>query len=303
MSNNSQQGVCPFIGLVNERTVMLSETSEIHRCYAPLLPRKPDGDEQQRFCLSANHVQCKYFTSADSTSLDSEPITQSVVAQFVSGSRKTLRHGWMVMAIFSVLIIVGASIVVINAFALPGATEPERSTPTKTAQGVDPGTPVPVVTESVATNQPTPGVELILIPTSTPTADGRTPTSRAVSTVTPLNGGEIYRLSPKRSDVAWWRTNDPRRNYVGDSYLYAGNREDDSYVSAVRFDLAEVPRGAPIGEAVFQLTGLRQDQLVSDGGGRWLAQLLPESSLEDIAAADFLTAYSAPASNLSRSAE
>ncbi|MEZ4583229.1 MAG: hypothetical protein R3A10_16615 [Caldilineaceae bacterium] len=43
MTNESQQGLCPLLGLVADRSVMLSGVSDHHRCYANSLPAQADG--------------------------------------------------------------------------------------------------------------------------------------------------------------------------------------------------------------------------------------------------------------------
>ncbi len=329
MPNDSHHNsVCPYIGLVNDPTVMLSQATDAHRCYAPLLPRKPDEGEQQQYCLSSQYTQCKFFIEVDTSERDSSAVVQAGNRSGNAERPTYRRYGWIVLALASALIVIAASAVVINALvpssmrdtdSEPGSLEsaltivdesagsaalaqPEIATVTLSLPDAGVNEPVPAPSEDITGSQSSSNSsQLILVPTSTPVpvngaGDERASEgNQASQSLTPISGGELFTLRPSGNDVGWWRTNDPRRNYIGDSFLYAGNRDGDSYISAVRFELADVQRGAIIETAELHLTGLRQDQLVTDGGGSWLVQMLPESSFEEMASADFLTAYSAPA--------
>jgi hypothetical protein len=109
-------------------------------------------------------------------------------------------------------------------------------------------------------------------------------------------GGQVFLLGSSPGNAGWWKDQDTQRNHLGDSYLYAGTYGGETFISAVRFDLTRVPRGAPIREAQLRLTGLRQDQFQANAKGAWLVQLVPQSSMDLFGPADFLTMLSAPAS-------
>ena len=55
---------CPFMGLETDGSIMLSEPSPSHRCYAIDNARTPRLDFQARYCLSRDHVQCATFQAA-----------------------------------------------------------------------------------------------------------------------------------------------------------------------------------------------------------------------------------------------
>ena len=151
--------------------------------------------------------------------------------------------------------------------------------------------------------EPTPVIKL---PTPTPeniTATPLLPTSAPSATVLPLTstptpepGSRTLVLTPKAGDVGWWASNDSRGGHLGDSFLYAGYFDDDVFASAVRLDLRQVPRGAPIRDAVLHLTGLQDDRLSpsADDGG-WTVQFLPPEEFKDFARGDFQSLYNAPA--------
>jgi hypothetical protein len=155
---------------------------------------------------------------------------------------------------------------------------------------------------------PTPTLESItatpLVPTPTLRASALPPaavtsiatTALPASTPTPEPGGRTVVLTPKAGDVGWWASSDPRGGHLGDSFLYTGNFDDEVFASAVRLDLRLVPRGAPIREAVLELTGLRDDRLGTTGeGDGWTVQFLPPQEFKDFARGDFQSLYNAPA--------
>ena len=103
-------------------------------------------------------------------------------------------------------------------------------------------------------------------------------------------------LAPKAGDVGWWVSSDPRGGNLGDSFLYTGYFDNEVFASAVRLDLRQVPRGAPILDATLKLTGLRDDRLGTTGdGGEWTVQFLPPEEFKDFAGGDFQSLYNAPA--------
>ena len=118
-------------------------------------------------------------------------------------------------------------------------------------------------------------------------------------TAAPEPGSRILALAPKAGSAGWWTGSEARGNHLGDSYLYAGHFDGQPFISAIIFDLAGVPRGAPINEAALRLTGLQADRFDAGAGGTWTVQLLAAESFKDLAdgpaRADFQQIYSAPA--------
>ena len=108
----------------------------------------------------------------------------------------------------------------------------------------------------------------------------------------------MLELAPKSGSAGWWTGGETRGNHLGDSFLYAGYFEGHPFVSAVLFDLASVPRGAPIRDATLRLTGLQADRFDPGAGGTWSVQLLSPKALQDAAdnpaRADFRTLFNAP---------
>jgi hypothetical protein len=105
-----------------------------------------------------------------------------------------------------------------------------------------------------------------------------------------------YLVTPLRNEVAWWSSNGSTTGEVGDSYLWAGRAGQAELLSAVRFDLSRVPRGAPLLDGQLLLTGLDGNRLDREGDTLFRVQFIAENELASLSGADFLTIYGAPAS-------
>lgn len=114
----------------------------------------------------------------------------------------------------------------------------------------------------------------------------------------PPTDGRIIAIKPQLDNAGWWVSDDPERNHLGDSYLYAGKFENREYISAIRFNLREVARGAEILGATIELTGLRSDRLNTEAKAVWYLELIAESKFQGFSRAEFLTARSAAADHL-----
>lgn len=161
--------------------------------------------------------------------------------------------------------------------------------PTATPLLLEPGvvavSPVPFATLPVTL---TPEGERTPTPTPHPIA-------QSVATPTPEAGGRVLTLSPGSGDVGWWSSEQGRRANIGDSFLYAGHFDNQVFVAAARWDISRVPRGAPIRQAIVNLTGLQADRLRPDAGGFWTLQLLATEKMAEFARSDFQTVFNAPA--------
>ncbi|MDQ3248610.1 MAG: hypothetical protein M3Q45_05310, partial [Chloroflexota bacterium] len=174
-------------------------------------------------------------------------------------------------------------------------TSDAASTIVNSANGAD--TPTTIENSLTITSAPV-AVQLILEPSATPsvTLAAVTLSGERFFTPTPEPGGQVFYLNPNPGNVGWWVSNDPRRAYLGDSFLYAGVLGNDTRVAAAHFDLSSVPRGAPLRQVTLRLTGLRSEGMTTDAQGTWLIQLIGENALKSLGGVDFLTLYSAPAS-------
>lgn len=302
MTNPTVHTCCPHLGLDIDRTVILDEPTPDHRCYIQKLPSVPDFARQETFCISSNHVNCSLYVPARTQNITLEA-TSGVASKSLkppSHSKKAHNrlNNWR-----TVLILVSISLTVclllVNIYTHLLGIRPSNALP---LQEVDPTATSTSVLPTATSASSTPAVAVAIIitptftpvPTLTPTAMPKDTSGRFV-TPTPEPGGQVFLLGPKAGNAGWWKGEDTQRNHLDDSFLYAGAYDGQPFISAVRFDLSLIPRGAPIRQAQLRLTGLRQDQVPADATGTWLIQLVPESSLEILNPADFLTMLSAPA--------
>ncbi len=104
------------------------------------------------------------------------------------------------------------------------------------------------------------------------------------------------RIAPRAGDIGWWSSSEAQPGEVGDSFLYAGRLGDATFLSAARFDLGRVPRGAPILAGAIELTGLSDVRLNRSDPALFRVQLVAERELASLSGADFMSIFSAPAS-------
>ncbi len=152
---------------------------------------------------------------------------------------------------------------------------------------------LPNITPPPLLPSPTSTLEAVTPEPGQPTAAPDAPDAPAQPTEQPP--GRLISSEPSGVDIIWWDSNDNIRNHIGDSFLYAGYSENSALLSAVRFDLSRVPRGAPLLSADLELVGLRQDRLDPASGGSWSAQILAQTALPDFRAADYQAISTAPA--------
>jgi hypothetical protein len=283
---------CPYVGLAVEPTVRLAEATPAHCCFARATPGAPGVEHQQRYCLTVHHPACPSYLEPAAPNVASvsqlagsgahmPPVQVKPQAQRPFGASVwrlpiillgTLGLLLIVAVLFRMNLVVGQHRD--HAIAPTGtlATDlPEISTPS-TAQPV-------TQRELLTTPTPVPVQALVLLPTVTPQ---------------PTAGG--FTLAPKTGNSSWWSSGADQRGRPDDSFLYAGYRDGETYIAAMRFDVSRIPRGAEIRQAQLQLVGLRVDRFVADPNATWWVEVLAENALDRIAGSDFLTVFSAPAS-------
>jgi hypothetical protein len=283
MSDMSNLNPCGHLGLFDDHTVVRSAPTPSHRCYARRPPVAPGIDHQINYCLVGAHVGCPHYKGSSTASM-------STGAAQSSRQRGKLRSGWGWVALALSAIIIVAFGVIVLSFGRDMLWPPADDSPI--VQQLTPTAPI-----ATATPQPTPTPSpLVSVAVQ---ADNSTPTPPQLLrfiTPTPLPGGQVWTISPESAGVGWWASNEGQRNHIGDSYLYSGDYQGQSYISAARFDLSRVARGAQIEQATLRLTGLRDDRFVADPLASWLVQIISGASFAEMTNADFLTAFSAPAS-------
>ncbi len=280
MPNRASLTVCPHLGLAEDSTVTAMSPTAGHRCYAQAPSFTPEFEHQQNFCLSDNCVKCVFYVEPTPGRKPAADLAS------VSQRRRNRRRPRMsVLAVLPILLGLVFILLVLSSRAFRPDDE-DVVLADSTPQFV---TDMPAVpTEPTATDTP-----VSLIPTPTPGENQLI--ADQVLQPTPEEGAQELTIVPKSGDAGWWSSEEgDRLSYLGDSYLYGGAFGGQSYISAVRFDLEEVPRGAAIRAASLTLTGLRADRFNSDTRVVWLAQFVPESALPDLTAASFLDLYGAP---------
>jgi hypothetical protein len=161
-----------------------------------------------------------------------------------------------------------------------------------------------VATKNVGAGAPEPAARAIIAETATsapsPTASsavavGSRSSTDVHPTPSPEPGERVLTLRPRAGDAGWWTSGEASGNHLGDSFLYAGYYDEQAFASTVRFELAQVPRGAPIRAAQLRLTGLNSDRLNAATSGVWTIQLLAADALPDYRRANFQAVVNAPA--------
>ncbi len=293
---------CPYLGMSADRAVTNVNPTWSHRCYAQTPPGEPDLSYQSEFCLTATHASCAFFVAAPAVSPAAEPPRSARTQR-----RPHRRSRWPQALLWGALALALAAVVFLYWLDLTGR---ELSSLFGTGAGQQAGLPTPVVAgtpvpqrvtvapETGAGADTATGAETEAgAETATPAAGSQLVAAEATRFNTPTAepGGRIMALRPAAGAAGWWGSQETRGNHLGDSYLYAGYYEGQSFVAAARFDLTQVPRGAPIREAVLRLTGLETDRFNPTAGGSWTVHLLADDSLPDYARADFRQVFNAPA--------
>lgn len=326
---------CPHLGLISDRTLMLTGATSAHRCYVQLQGFAPDLNHQDKYCLDDNHVNCPFYAPQTSSPRMIElvqgptlpaaivpfqpqgalPLTPQQIPLPMTQRSKFQLPSWLWKGVAVMLALAGLVLImalapdwldfrrVLNSFQPTGETANlapasvvvDNSNDASTA--TDTATNAAIVVESTFAFTSTPmSADLILKPSATPTSDPATASALQVSqrlaVPTAVPDGQVFYLNP--NTAGWWVSNDPGRAYLGDSFLYAGVLNGDTRLSAMRFDLSSIPRGATILETELRLTGIRQEELNAQSSGAWLVQLISENALKSLGGADFLTMYSVP---------
>jgi len=266
---------CPHLGLASDRTLARTQPDAAHRCYAQTPPAAPDEAQQIAFCLSAEHPSCPFYVEVE----DKAEVKDKVEA----GSRSSFRRWlafvpWLALALLAIVVVfVYGRDLLRPPVALAPLVDPVVASPAAGATS----TASPTSAAGAATPTPALGV--------------RSSASARLITSTPEPGGQVLILAPKAGDAGWWTSGEGRGNHLGDSYLYAGYFNGQAFVAAARFELARVPRGAPIREATLRVTGLRGDRFRPEAGGTWQVQLLAADAMKEFARADFQALFNAAA--------
>lgn len=272
-NNTEVTTICPYLGLIDDRTSRFAYPETAHRCYTTKPAASIELEHQATFCFSQQCHACPRFIDLPVESLSPYPgLTSKPQVQNATQTSIWRMILWgLIGSVASLLLIVGL------VFFDDLAFWQSRPQPLPIAASVEPSpttrlTPVPTLLAEV--------VEV----SATPRPTNTLPTLTA--TPTPVVDGSIIALSPVAGDGGWLTSGEARSNHFGDSYLYAGTFKNQVYVSAFQFNLKTIPRGAPIVSAALQLTGLRDDRLaihndLSSEGAAWALRMLDSTIDED----------------------
>lgn len=274
---------CPFVGLGADRTLLRNAPDTAHRCYALRPPGTPDVHYQSSFCLGSGHTQCPFFQAPQTGSeISAVNGPRFGVGTEHGGERKAGIQRWLPLVVWAVVGILACVVafVYLQDSGMLGAVLPRPQPAQATATPVAAGAlPSPAATPE--TQAPSQAVAI-------------SPTRYRFSTPTPEAGGRTVTLTAKSGEAGWWTGGEGRGNHLGDSFLYAGYVDAQPFISAMRFDLSGIPRGAPIRSAQLRLTGLKDDRFDAAAGGTWSVQVAPAASLPDFSRADFQTLFNLP---------
>lgn len=283
---------CPYLGLYDDATIMLSEATPAHRCYATKPATAPSTDHQAGYCLVAAHTNCPFYLAASAQG--------GARAATAAPGRRRRGGATMFVALLALAVLVAGAV-----FAANGAFGILPPMPTMTVVALaatDTPTPTPSATATV-TPSPTEDAASAVAPTNTSTATLAPvllPTNTPAAALTPGGGPPVAAveevvLTPASGGAGWWSSADEVAIGLNDSFLYAGVYDNATLISAARFDLSRIPRGAPILGGALALNGLADERLNPEADGLWRVQLIPENELATLLAADFMMVYSAAA--------
>ncbi len=263
MADQIPSNVCSYLGLFDDRSLVRALPTQSHRCYRLASVTAPDLQHQSKYCLSGDFANCPIYQ-------DPAP-PPALTAQMAAADEGGKRSGWWAIFLAGILLAVVAAVVsfyVWDYLNIPG----DDGTPASAAAPTLLSNPLPTETPQSATETPTP-IEL----------------NRGILTPTPVEGGRSFSIKPAAGDVGWWSEDRGQRGNIGDSFLYVGTSDGQNLLSAVRFDLRRIARGADILGADLVLTGLRDERVDVDPDAVWLIQLIPEGDLPEFYRSDYET--------------
>lgn len=265
MSTQNSFSPCPHLGLHEDRNSVFMQSTPAHNCYIKARAFPVDEAHQNSFCLNGEYTKCPLY-SADAPIVTTRALPAPQAPQAQPGLLSALRSSMPRLAA-SVLTLVGLIALV---FFLVGTFRPSPS-----GAAPDPLATLSGNGELPATGTPTPTPTPALMRVADLLAQSQQPAD-AVAMAEP----EDAEITVKATGAIWWLSGGQRLNYRNDSFLYAGVQDGQTYISATRFDLEDVPRGAPIRQASLDLTGLRADGFDPDARSNWIVQLIAESAEE-----------------------
>jgi len=282
----TKKTTCPFLGLDRDSSVQMVAPDAAHRCFATNPIGVPEVRYQQANCLSPHYPACPLYAAARKGEDLRQPARAAVRKPQRRNARQESLRGlqaywpWLLVGALAVIL---AGVVVGDLLATRNAPPPTPVVAQRTAIPTAPAALRPAqVTPRPAATAAGPAAAVAV-------ASGR------YATPTAEPGGRTVTIAPTAGDAGWWTGGDARGNHLGDSFLYAGYTAGQAFISAARFDLGSVPRGAAIRSAAIRLAGLSEDRFDPNAGGTWSVQILPDAAVPDLRTASFQALLNAPA--------
>ena len=263
--------VCPYLGLPNDRASHYSDPSDAHRCYSPNSRVEIDLDYQDSFCFSTNYVTCKHFVEASeaqvpaqaSTELNADSAPSSAVhSELQDAADSSRQSGHRIPNMLFEIGLWGLAIVLVI-FAIYSASSvffPLREASSVALAVKTAVSTVMVITISSPTPEPT--HTRPILPTGTPR-----PTLQPLAIPTPPNEGTTLTLFPDTSGTGWVASKELAPHW-GDRDPRVGTYQNQSFVSILRFDTANLPPDSKILYAGLELFGRNATHLGKSGEWR-----------------------------------
>lgn len=270
---------CPFLGLSRDASVQMVAPDPAHRCYATDPIGVPELRYQQANCLSPHYPACPLYAAArkgeDLRQTPRPAVRRPQRQPARQDSLRGLQEHWPWLLV-GALVVILAGVILGDLLATRDGGRPAPAT----ALIIASPTPPPIVRQTPSPVDAAPSVAAASVRYGTPTAEP---------------GGRTISVAPAAGDAGWWTGGDARGNHLGDSFLYAGYTAGQAFISAARFELGSVPRGAAVRSAAIRLAGLNEDRFDPDAGGVWSVQILPDAAVPDLRTASFQALLNAPA--------
>lgn len=187
-------GACPYLGIRDDSTIMLSESSHMHRCFAEKARRAPALDYQTKYCLRSEHAECPVYKLAGLKS------AQMRAAASVPTHRAAKRRVPLILGVLLLLgglataAMVASGQIALSEIALPWQEAPgtlvAQATPAPSA--VAAGTPLP---ESAGNGVNTSGDQGVVAIADQAAISVTLQTAQAVATVESTNTPETESLA------------------------------------------------------------------------------------------------------------
>ena len=299
---------CPYLGLKHDPTVTALVPTAAHVCYARKRRYSPSDEHQSHFCFSPIYPDCSRYP-------DEVPDSVELLYPLSEPSLFTRSINWMrwIGAALAVLVLAALGYLFLSGFIEVNVAgiRPPASLRSNGIAGTNlvnaaaqssPGDSSPA--SSIASDESLSAMETPVPAALREGAANEAGPLTSLYTETPIPVAEEISLTPNRTDVGWWVSAADRQTYVGDSFLYVGTMDGEVFMSAIRYDLRRIARGAPILSANIRLTGSRSiltDQTdttksASSPGSSYLVQLIAEKDLPELAGNRFADIANAPAS-------